>query len=87
MNKISQSPEKTYPPLLTLKCMANFNPQLTTDDECTRHATLATCYQLEQSVLKIGFVLAKKVGWGEVGGFQHGVLCTRQLPWLAVEKP
>ena len=37
------------------------NP-LTTDDECTRHATLAACYQLVQSVLKIGFVLAKKVG-------------------------
>ena len=37
------------------------NP-LTTDDECTRHATLAACYQLAQSVLKIGFALAKKVG-------------------------
>ena len=35
---------------------------LTTDDECTRHATLAACYQLAQSVLKIGFALAKKVG-------------------------
>ena len=34
------------------------NP-LTTDDKCTYHATLATCYQLVQSVLKIGFVLAK----------------------------
>ena len=22
-----------------------------------------------------------------MGGFQHGVLCTWQLPWLAVEKP
>ena len=37
------------------------NP-LTTDDECTRHATLAARYQLVQSVLKIGFALAKKVG-------------------------
>ena len=27
---------------------------LTTDDECTRHETLAACYQLAQSVLKIG---------------------------------
>ena len=36
------------------------NP-LTTDDEYTRHATLAACYQLVQSVLKIGFALAKKV--------------------------
>ena len=30
-----------------------FNP-LTTDDESTRHATLVACYQLAQSVLKIG---------------------------------
>ena len=37
------------------------NP-LTTDDECTRHTTLTACYQLVQSVLKIGFALAKKVG-------------------------
>ena len=35
---------------------------LTTDDECTCHATLAAYYQLAQSILKIGFVLAKKVG-------------------------
>ena len=62
------------------------NP-LTTDDECTRHASLAACYQLAQSVLKIGFALGKKVGYGEVGRFQHGVLCTWQLPWLAIEKP
>ena len=37
------------------------NP-LTTANECTRHATLATCYQLAQSVLKISFALAKNVG-------------------------
>ena len=37
------------------------NP-LTTDDECTYHATLAACYQLAQSVLKIVFALAKKSG-------------------------
>ena len=30
--------------------------------ECTHHATLATCYQLAHSVLKIGFALAKEVG-------------------------
>ena len=35
---------------------------LTTDDECSRHATLAACYKLVQSVLKVSFVLAKKVG-------------------------
>ena len=37
------------------------NP-LTADDECTCHETLAACYQLAQSILKIGFALAKKVG-------------------------
>ena len=57
---------------------------LTTDDECTCHATLVACYQLAQSVLKIGSTLAERVGQGEVGGFQHGMLCTWQLPWLAV---
>ena len=31
-------------------------------DECARHETLAACYQLAQSVLKIGFALPKKVG-------------------------
>ena len=41
--------------------MCHLNP-LTTDDECTRHETLAACYQLAHSVLKIGFALAKKVG-------------------------
>ena len=39
----------------------SINP-LTTDDECTRHATLAARYQLAQSILKIGFALAKKAG-------------------------
>ena len=56
-----------------------FNP-LITDGECTGHATLGTCYQLVQSVLKIGFTLAKMVGYGEVGGFQHWVPCTWHLP-------
>ena len=41
--------------------------------------------QLAQSVLKIGFALAKKVG--EAGRFQHRVLCIWQLPCLAVEEP
>ena len=31
------------------------------------------------------FSLAKKVGWG--GGQAVDVLCTWQLPWLAVEQP
>ena len=38
------------------------NNPLTTDDAFWRRLTLATCHQLAQSVLKIGFVLAKKVG-------------------------
>ena len=58
-----------------------------TDGKCTRHATLATCYKWAQSILKIGFVLANKGGKGEVGGFKHGVPCTWQLLWMAVEKP
>ena len=31
------------------------------------------------------FCVNKKVGYVEVGRFQHGVLCTWQLPWVAVE--
>ena len=45
-----------------------FNNPLITDDECTRHATLTACYQLAQSILKIGFALAKG-GIGKVGRF------------------
>ena len=33
------------------------------------------------------FCASKKGGMGGVGGFQLGVPCTWQLPWLAVEKP
>ena len=36
-------------------------------DECIRHETLAACYQLAQSVLKIGFAQAKKGGIGGGG--------------------
>ena len=42
------------------------NP-LTTDDAFWRCLTLAACYQLAQSVLKIGFALAKKSGIGGGG--------------------
>ena len=41
------------------------NP-LTTDDECTRHETLAACYQLAQSILKIGFKKSGIGGGGQV---------------------
>ena len=39
----------------------NINP-LNIDDAIWHHLTLAARYQLVQSVLKIGFALAKKVG-------------------------
>ena len=44
-----------------------FNP-LPTDDAFWRRQILATCYQLAQSVLKIGSALTERVGQGEVGG-------------------
>ena len=40
---------------------------LTTNDDYSRHRNSVTCYQLAQSVLKIGSALAKRVGQGEVG--------------------
>ena len=43
------------------------NP-LTTNDDYSRHRNLAACYQLAQSVLKIGSALVERVGQGEVGG-------------------
>ena len=43
------------------------NP-LTANDDYTRHRNSATWYQLAQSVLKIGFTLAERVGQGEMGG-------------------
>ena len=39
------------------------NP-LTTNDVYSRHRNSASCYQLAQSVLKIGSVLGKRVGQG-----------------------
>ena len=41
---------------------------LTTNDDYSHHRNLAACYQLVQSVLKIGSALAEKVGQREVGG-------------------
>ena len=46
--------------------LTSMNP-LTTDDAIWHHLTLAACYQLVQSVLKIGFCASKKGGIG-VGG-------------------
>ena len=42
--------------------------ELTTDDAFWHRLILATCYQLAQSVLRIGSALAERVGQGEVGG-------------------
>ena len=61
----------------------SLNP-LTTDDECTRHATLAACYQLAQSILKIGFALAKKIGGGgqvSAQGAVHMAAVRLKLPF------
>ena len=41
---------------------------LTTNDNYSRHRNSVASYQLAQSVLKIGSVLADRVGQGEVGG-------------------
>ena len=64
-----------------------FNP-LITDGECTGHATLGTCYQLVQSVLKIGFALAKWWDKGRWLGFSTGCLvhgtCLVEILWLAL---
>ena len=46
--------------------LLNLKP-LTTDAKCTCHATLAACYQLAQSVLKIGF--AKRWDMGRWASF------------------
>ena len=35
------------------------------NDECSCHRNLAACYQLVQSVLKIGSALAERMGQGE----------------------
>ena len=40
----------------------------TTNDAFWRHQFLAACYQLAQSILKIGSVLVERMGQGEVGG-------------------
>ena len=62
---------------------------LTTDDAFWHRHILAACYQLAQSVLKVGSALAERVGQGEVGGYTTlaDSMCTWQWLQLAVEKP
>ena len=45
---------------------------MTTNDDYSRHRNSAACYQLAQSVLKIGSALAERVGQGEVGQGEVG---------------
>ena len=59
------------------------NP-LTTKDDYSRHRNSATCYQLAQSVLKIGSALADRKG-GTGGGGALGDSAW-QLLQLAIEK-
>ena len=62
-----------------------FNP-LTTNDDYSHHRNLAACYQLEQSVLKIGSVLAERVGQGEVSGYTALADSAWRLLQLAIER-
>ena len=59
------------------------NP-LTTNDDYS-HRNLAACYQLAQSVLKIGSALAERVGQGEVGGCTALADSAWRLLQLAIE--
>ena len=61
------------------------NP-LTTNGNYSRHQNSAACYQLAQSVLKIGSVLAERVGQGEVGGSTALADHAWRLLQLAIEK-
>ena len=49
-----------------MKSVCSLNP-LTTNDAIWRHLTLAVCYQLAQSILKISFAVSKR--WDRGGGW------------------
>ena len=61
------------------------NP-LTTNDDYSRHRNSVACYQLVQSVLKIGSAVAERVGQGEVGGCTTLAHSAWWLLQLAIEK-
>ena len=61
------------------------NP-LTTNDNYSRHRNLAACYQLAQSVLKIGSALTERVGQGEVGWYTTLANSAWWLLQLAIER-
>ena len=58
-----------------------------TDDAFSCRLTLAACYQLAQSILKIGSALAGKVRQGELGGCTPLADIAWRLLQLAIEKP
>ena len=62
------------------------NP-LTTEDTFWHRQILAACYQLAQSVLKIGSALIERVGYGEVGGSSTLPDSAWRRLQLPVEKP
>ena len=61
------------------------NP-LTTNDDYSHHRNSAACYQLAQSVLKIGSVVAERLGQGEVGGCTTLADSAWRLLQLAIER-
>ena len=63
----------------------DLNP-LTTNDDYSRHRNSAACYQLAQSVLKIGSALAERVGQGGLGGATAVADRAWWLLQLAIEK-
>ena len=66
--------------------LCHFNP-LPTNDAIWHRQILAACYQLAQSVLKIGSALAERVGQGEVGGCTALADSAWRRLQLPVEKP
>ena len=56
------------------------------NDDYSRHRNSAACYQLAQSVLKIGSSLAEMVGQGEVGGCTALANSAWRLLQLAIER-
>ena len=57
------------------------------NDDNSRHQKSVACYQLEQSVLKVGSALAEWVGQGEVGVCHLLDDSTQRLLQLAIEWP
>ena len=56
------------------------------NDDYSHHRSSVTCYQLVQSILKIGSALAERVGQGEVGGCTTLADSEWRLLQLAIER-